>query len=61
MFLAAEMAQAAAGLYKTAGDWVCNIGLPGKSGIGGGIVTVTSGKGGPRDVLAAPNAAGNSV
>jgi glutaminase len=46
MFLAAEMAQTAARLYKAAGDWVCNIGLPGKSGIGGGIVTVTSGKGG---------------
>jgi len=26
-----------AGLYETSGDWLYNIGLPGKSGIGGGI------------------------
>src|SRR5262245_29073843 len=30
-----------AGLYETSGDWLYNIGLPGKSGIGGGIVTVS--------------------
>ena len=29
-----------AGLYETSGDWLYEIGLPGKSGIGGGIVTV---------------------
>ncbi|WP_016672405.1 glutaminase, partial [Yersinia pestis] len=27
-----------AGLYETSGDWLYDIGLPGKSGIGGGIV-----------------------
>ena len=34
------------GLYETSGDWLYDIGLPGKSGIGGGIVTVSPGKGG---------------
>jgi glutaminase len=33
-----------AGLYETSGDWLFDIGLPGKSGIGGGIVTVSPGK-----------------
>jgi glutaminase len=52
---------ATAGLYETSGDWLFDIGLPGKSGIGGGIVTVSPGKGslgtfGPR-----LDAAGNSV
>ena len=28
-------------LYETSGDWLWEIGLPGKSGIGGGIVTVS--------------------
>jgi glutaminase len=32
-------------LYETSGDWLYDIGLPGKSGIGGGIVTVAPGKG----------------
>ena len=36
---------ATAGLYETSGDWLYNIGLPGKSGISGGVVTV-SGKAG---------------
>jgi glutaminase len=35
-----------AGLYETSGDWLYEIGLPGKSGIGGGIVTVSPGKSG---------------
>ena len=41
---------ATAGLYETSGDWLYDIGLPGKSGIGGGIVTVSPGKGRPGDV-----------
>ena len=41
---------ATAGLYETSGDWLYDIGLPGKSGIGGGIVTVSPGKGGTRHV-----------
>jgi glutaminase len=35
-----------AGLYETSGDWLYDIGLPGKSGIGGGMVAVAPGKGG---------------
>ena len=34
-----------AGLYETSGDWLLDVGMPGKSGIGGGIVTVSPGKG----------------
>ena len=50
-----------AGLYETSGDWLYDIGLPGKSGIGGGILTVAPGKGG-LGVFAPPlDAAGNSV
>jgi glutaminase len=52
---------AIAGLYETSGDWLLDVGVPGKSGIGGGIVTVSPGKGalgtfGPR-----LDQAGNSV
>ena len=32
-----------AGLYETSGDWLFDVGLPGNSGIGGGIVTVSKG------------------
>jgi glutaminase len=34
-----------AGLYETSGDWLYDVGVPGKSGIGGGIVVVSPGKG----------------
>ncbi len=34
-----------AGLYETSGDWLYDIGLPGKSGIGGGIVAGLSRQG----------------
>ena len=52
---------ATAGMYETSGDWLCDIGLPGKSGICGGIVTVSPGKGW-MGVLSPPlDAAGNSV
>lgn len=34
-----------AGLYQTSGSWLFDVGLPAKSGIGGGIVTVSPGKG----------------
>lgn len=34
-----------AGMYETSGDWLYDVGLPGKSGIGGGMVTVAPGKG----------------
>jgi glutaminase len=50
-----------AGLYETSGDWLYDIGLPGKSGIGGGIVTVSPGKGGVGTFAPPLDAAGNSV
>ena len=50
-----------AGLYETSGDWLYDIGLPGKSGIGGGIVTVSPGKGGLGTFAPPLDAAGNSV
>jgi glutaminase len=49
------------GLYETSGDWLFNIGLPGKSGIGGGIVTVSPGKGGLGTFAPPLDSAGNSV
>jgi glutaminase len=50
-----------AGLYETSGDWLYSIGLPGKSGIGGGIVTVSPGKGGLGTFAPPLDRAGNSV
>jgi len=50
-----------AGLYETSGDWLFDVGLPGKSGIGGGIVTVSPGKGGLGTFAPPLDAAGNSV
>jgi glutaminase len=52
---------ATAGLYETSGDWLYDIGLPGKSGIGGGIVTVSPGKGGLGTFAPPLDKAGNSV
>jgi glutaminase len=50
-----------AGLYENSGDWLYEVGLPGKSGIGGGIVTVSPGKGGMGTFAPPLDAAGNSV
>ena len=50
-----------AGLYDTSGTWLYDVGLPGKSGIGGGIVTVSPGKGGLGTFSPLLDAAGNSV
>lgn len=58
---AALAVMATAGLYETSGDWLYDIGLPGKSGIGGGIVTVAPGKGGLGTFSPPLDAAGNSV
>lgn len=52
---------ATAGLYENSGDWLYDVGLPGKSGIGGGIVTVTPGKGGLSTFAPPLDVAGNSV
>jgi glutaminase len=50
-----------AGLYETSGDWLYDIGLPGTSGIGGGIVTVAPGKGALGTFAPPLDGAGNSV
>jgi glutaminase len=52
---------ATAGLYETSGDWLYEIGVPGKSGIGGGIVTVSPGKAGLGTFAPPLDVAGNSV
>lgn len=52
---------ATAGLYETSGEWLYDVGLPGKSGVGGGIVTVSPGKGGLATFAPPLDAAGNSV
>ena len=50
-----------AGLYETSGDWLYDIGLPAKSGISGGIVTVSPGKGGLGTFAPPLDGIGNSV
>jgi glutaminase len=50
-----------AGLYETSGDWLYDIGLPGKSGIGGGIVAVSPGKGALGTFAPPLDEAGNSI
>ena len=52
---------ATAGLYENSGDWLYDIGLPGKSGVGGGIVAVSPGKGGFGTFAPLLDAAGNSI
>jgi glutaminase len=52
---------ATAGLYDTSGDWLYEIGLPGKSGIGGGLLAVSPGKGGLGCFAPRLDGAGNSV
>jgi glutaminase len=52
---------ATAGLYELSGDWLYEIGIPGKSGVSGGIVTVAPGKGGLATFSPPLDAAGNSV
>lgn len=50
-----------AGMYETSGDWLYDIGMPGKSGIGGGILAVSPGKGGFAAFAPPLDAYGNSV
>ena len=52
---------AVAGMYETSGDWLVDVGVPGKSGIGGGIATVSPGKGGLGTWSPRLDSAGNSV
>lgn len=50
-----------AGMYETSGEWLVRVGLPGKSGIAGGVVTAAPGKGGLGTFSPPLDAAGNSV
>ncbi|MBO1329544.1 glutaminase A [Acetobacter suratthaniensis] len=52
---------ATAGLYNTSGEWLFKVGLPGKSGVGGGIVAVVPGKMAIGVYSSHLDAAGNSV
>jgi glutaminase len=52
---------ATAGLYDDSGQWIYDIGLPGKSGVGGGIIAVSPGKFGIAVISPPLDAAGNSV
>ena len=52
---------ATAGLYELSGEWLYETGLPGKSGVSGGIFTVAPGKGGLAVFAPRLDAAGNSV
>ena len=52
---------ATAGLYEHSGDWLYDVGLPGKSGVSGGIVTVAPGKGALATYSPRVDVAGNSV
>ena len=50
-----------AGMYETSGDWLLDVGVPAKSGIGGGIISVAAGKGCLATFAPPLDAAGNSV
>jgi glutaminase len=50
-----------AGLYENSGNWLYDVGLPGKSGISGGMVTVSPGKGGLGTFAPLLDGTGNSV
>lgn len=50
-----------AGLYENSRDWLYETGLPGKSGVSGGLVTVSPGKGGLGTLAPPLDDSGNSV
>ncbi len=52
---------AANGAYERSGEWLFDIGLPGKSGVAGGLVTVAPGKAGIGTFAPPLDPAGNSV
>lgn len=52
---------ATAGLYDDSGKWLYKTGLPGKSGVGGGIIAVSPGKFGIAVISPPVDDAGNSV
>jgi glutaminase len=50
-----------AGLYDGSGKWAWHVGLPAKSGVGGGIVAIVPGKGAIAAFAPPLDEAGNSV
>jgi glutaminase len=58
-FILSTMAMA--GLYDSSGAWAWHVGLPAKSGVGGGIVAVVPGKGAIAVFAPRLDEAGNSV
>ena len=50
-----------AGLYDASGGWAWHVGLPAKSGVGGGLLTVAPGKGSVVAFAPRLDEAGNSV
>lgn len=52
---------ATAGMYEQSGDWLYEVGLPGKSGVSGGIVTISPGKGGVGTFSPPLDESGNSI
>jgi glutaminase len=49
------------GMYDASGDWVSAVGMPAKSGVGGGIIAVAPGKFGIAVISPPLDEAGNSV
>ncbi len=52
---------ATSGMYEQSGDWLYEVGLPGKSGVSGGIVTISPGKGGMGTFSPLLDEAGTSI
>jgi glutaminase len=52
---------AASGLYERSGEWLFEIGLPAKSGVTGGIVAISPGKGAVAGFSPRLDEAGNSI
>lgn len=50
-----------AGMYETSGDWLLDVGVPAKSGIGGGIICVAAGKGCLATFAPPLDGSGNSI